>query len=172
MNPLSNKQLYLIKGLFLFEYKTNCLPLPQSILIDAAYLNLKFYLMKKILPVLVLACIFSTQLFAQTLTINKARPASQKSKQNSSNFADNTTLNEEKCGFAQWMKLAKQRGYDESAYETELKKLIQNKIAKGISSFTGLVTIPVIFHLVHRTADAVSDVSPNLSAAKIQAWTA
>ncbi len=125
--------------------------------------------MKNFLPFLILACIFSTELFAQTLTINKARPASQKSKQSSSNFADNTTLNEEKCGFALWMQQAKQRGYDESAYETELKKLIQNKIAKGTSNFTGLVTIPVIFHLVHRTADAVSDVSPNLSAAKIQA---
>ena len=125
--------------------------------------------MKNFLPVLFFACIFSTELFAQTLTVNKGRPVSQKQKQNSSNFADNTTSNENKCGFAQIMQRAKQRGYDESAYETELKKLIQNKIAKGTSSFTGLVTIPVIFHLVHRTADAVSNVSPNLSAAKIQA---
>lgn len=158
-----------MKGLFLFEYKTNCLPLPQSTPIDTAYLIFKFYLMKNFLPVLFLACIFSTELFAQTLTINKARPASKQQKQSSSNFADNTTLSEEKCGFAKWMQRAKQKGYDESAYESALQKLIQNKIAKGTSSFTGLVTIPVIFHIVHRTADAVSDVSPNLSATKIQA---
>ena len=125
--------------------------------------------MKNFLPVLFFACIFSTELFAQTLTINKARPTSQKQKQSSSNFTGNPTLNEEKCGFAQWMQLAKQKGYNEAAYETELQKLIKNKIAKGTSSFTGLVTIPVIFHVVYRNADALGNTSPNLSAAKFQA---
>ena len=74
----------------------------------------------------------------------------------------------QKCGFASMLKRAAAKGYNELAYETELKKLIQKRIAMGQTAFTGIVTIPVIFHVVYNTGDALSNASPNLPSSSFQ----
>ncbi len=80
-----------------------------------------------------------------------------------------TTTRRNKCGFADYLQKAKTRGYNELTYETELKKLIQKRIDGGRTAFNGIVTIPVIFHVIYRTGQAVSASTPNLPAAKYQA---
>ncbi len=75
----------------------------------------------------------------------------------------------QRCGFASYMEKAKARGYNENRYEAEIKKLIQKRIAAGKGAFAGPVTIPVIFHSIYRTGDALSASSPNLSTAMYQA---
>ncbi len=74
----------------------------------------------------------------------------------------------EKCGFSYMMQKAKAKGFNDQAFEAEVNRLIQNKIAAG-ERFTGPVTLPVIFHVIYRTADALGNSSANLSTAKYQA---
>ena len=73
-----------------------------------------------------------------------------------------------RCGFAYQMQKAKAKGFNESAFEAEVARLIQRKIEQG-QSFTGPVTVPVIFHVIYRTADALGNSSANLNTAKYQA---
>jgi hypothetical protein len=75
----------------------------------------------------------------------------------------------QKCGFASYMEKAKAKGYNEALYENELKRLVQQRIENSQTAFTGTVTIPVIFHCIYRTGQAVSVTSPNLPAAMYQA---
>ncbi len=74
----------------------------------------------------------------------------------------------ERCGFAYQMKKAKAKGFNENAFEAEVSRLIQKRIADG-ERFTGPVTLPVIFHVVYRNADVLGNNSANLSTAKYQA---
>jgi hypothetical protein len=78
-------------------------------------------------------------------------------------------IGKQKCGFANMLKRATAKGYNEVAYETELKKLVQKRIALGQTAFTGIVTIPIIFHVVYNTGDALSATSPNLTSTMFQA---
>ena len=55
----------------------------------------------------------------------------------------------QKCGFASYMERAKARGYNETEYENELKRLVQKRIETGQTAFTGIVTIPVVFHVLY-----------------------
>ncbi len=73
----------------------------------------------------------------------------------------------ERCGFAYQMQKAKAKGFSESSFEAEVSRLIQKRIAEG-ERFTGPVTLPVIFHVVYRTADALGNSSANLNTAKYQ----
>ncbi|MBL0358979.1 MAG: T9SS type A sorting domain-containing protein [Chitinophagaceae bacterium] len=75
----------------------------------------------------------------------------------------------QKCGFASYMERARARGYKEDIFENELKRLVQKRIETGQTAFTGTVTIPVIFHCVFRTGQALSPATPNLTAAMYQA---
>lgn len=73
------------------------------------------------------------------------------------------------CGFNRMLEKAKARGYDETAYETALKRMVQRRIVSNQTAFTGIVTIPVVFHCIYRTGQAVSATTPNLTAAMYQA---
>jgi len=75
----------------------------------------------------------------------------------------------QKCGFASYMEKAKAKGYNENKYEAALKNLIQKRIATGKEAFAGPVTIPVIFHSIYRTGQALSPGTPNLPTAMYQA---
>ncbi len=75
----------------------------------------------------------------------------------------------QRCGFASYMEMAKAKGYNENLYENEMKKLVQKRIETGQTAFTGTVTIPVIFHVIYRTGQAVSAATPNLPATQYQA---
>ena len=75
----------------------------------------------------------------------------------------------QQCGFASYMEKAKAKGYDENRYEAALKQLVQKRIATGKAAFAGPVTIPVIFHSIYRTGEALSKTTPNLPAAMYQA---
>lgn len=77
--------------------------------------------------------------------------------------------NHNRCGFTQYMNRAKAQGFSDERYEAAFKQLIQQRIQNGRTAFTGIVTIPVIFHVVYRTGDALSTSSPNLTAAMFQA---
>lgn len=74
----------------------------------------------------------------------------------------------ERCGFSYMMKKAKAKGFDETAFEAEVSRLIQKKIADG-ERFTGPVTLPVIFHVIYRNADVLGNNSANLNTTKFQA---
>lgn len=75
-----------------------------------------------------------------------------------------------KCGFALVMQRAVSRGFDDAAFEAEIGRLVQRKLAQGRVALDGSVTVPIIFHVVYRTADSTSaSASSYLSAAKIQA---
>lgn len=56
----------------------------------------------------------------------------------------------QKCGFAYMMNLAKEKGFNEQAYETFLNKLILKRRTDGANRGQAIVTIPVIFHVVFR----------------------
>ncbi len=75
----------------------------------------------------------------------------------------------QKCGFSSYMEKAKSKGYNENRYETALKNLIQKRISTGKEAFAGPVTIPVIFHSIYRTGQALSTSTPNLPTAMYQA---
>jgi len=70
----------------------------------------------------------------------------------------------QRCGFASYLERAKAKGYNENLYENELKRLIQQRITTGQTAFTGIVTIPVIFHCIYRAGQAQSAATPNLPA--------
>lgn len=75
----------------------------------------------------------------------------------------------EKCGFAKYMAKAKAAGYDEVLYESTLKRLIQRRLESGQTAFTGIVTIPVVFHSVYRNNQALGTTNPHLNNAMYQA---
>lgn len=81
-----------------------------------------------------------------------------------------TTANKKpiKCGYDLVMQTAKAKGFDNARFEAELQTLIQKRLSNQ-ARFTGPVTIPVIFHVLHRTGQAVSTTSPNLAASQLQA---
>lgn len=78
-------------------------------------------------------------------------------------------VKKEKCGFASYMKRAEARGFNNALFETELKKLVKRRIESGKTAFTGIVTIPVVFHSLYRNGQALSATSPNLIASQYQA---
>lgn len=73
------------------------------------------------------------------------------------------------CGFDLMMQQAKDKGYNEAAYEAALAQLIAAKKEEMGSRFVGIVTIPVIFHVIHRGETLGGSGSPNLAKAKIDA---
>lgn len=73
------------------------------------------------------------------------------------------------CGFARMMEKAKVKGYDEATYEAALKRMVQRRIEQNQTAFTGTVTIPVVFHCIYRTGQALGTTTPNLTAAMYQA---
>jgi hypothetical protein len=78
-------------------------------------------------------------------------------------------IKKDRCGFATMMQRAKAKGYDEALYEEAFKKLVKKRLASNQTAFSGIVTIPVIFHSIYRNGQAVSNTTPNLTAAKYQA---
>ena len=55
----------------------------------------------------------------------------------------------QKCGFAYIMNQAKAKGFNEQAYETFMRKLIEKRKVDGIAHRSqSVVTIPVIFHVI------------------------
>ncbi|HEY6502455.1 MAG TPA: zinc metalloprotease, partial [Chitinophagaceae bacterium] len=77
-----------------------------------------------------------------------------------------------KCGFAYTMEQARARGFRDDAFEAEIARLIQQKLqqqGQGRLFFTGPVTLPVIFHVIHRGETEGGIGSQNLSQAIIQA---
>lgn len=125
--------------------------------------------MKNFLPVFLCTCFFTYSLSAQDLQIANSKPAGNKSKNLIAPNTPNTLPNTDKCGFAYIMNRAKKNGYKEAEYESALSQLIQKKITEAGNNFTGPVDIPVVFHVIHRTADAISNSTPNLTAAQYQA---
>lgn len=107
----------------------------------------------------------------QTLKIANARPHPLKQEVppafRLSRTAD--TAATERCGFALMMQGAVSRGFDNAAFEAEVARLVQRKLAQGRTGLEGTVTVPVIFHVVYRTADAPGTNSANLIASKFQA---
>lgn len=75
----------------------------------------------------------------------------------------------ERCGFAKYMEKAKAAGYNEQAYEATLKQLVQHRIATGQAAFTGIITIPVVFHSIYRNGQDLSTTNPHLTNAMYQA---
>ncbi len=78
-------------------------------------------------------------------------------------------IRREKCGFAKYMEKAKAAGYNEEAYEATLKRLVQRRIETGQTAFTGIVTIPVVFHSIYRNGQNLSTTNPHLTNAMYQA---
>ncbi|RYE12226.1 MAG: zinc metalloprotease, partial [Sphingobacteriales bacterium] len=78
-----------------------------------------------------------------------------------------TNSNPEQCGYKIVMENARRKGFKDADFEARLNTLIEAKKSSG-ARFTGPVTIPVIFHVVYRTANALGNSSPNLSASKFQ----
>ena len=75
----------------------------------------------------------------------------------------------DKCGYAFTMNQAKAKGFNSDAFEARLKTIVDNKINQR-PNFTGVVTIPVIFHVLYRSTDpAIGANSPNLAVIKFQA---
>ena len=99
-----------------------------------------------------------------TPTTDGKKPINQKRNQ----AGLTVTSPRERCGFNLMMQKAKAKGFDENAFEAQINRLIEAKIAKG-DQFTGPVTIPVIFHVIYRTADVLGNSSANLNTAKYQA---
>ncbi|MCP9752753.1 M43 family zinc metalloprotease [Ferruginibacter sp. HRS2-29] len=127
--------------------------------------------MKKIYASLMAVVLFGVQLsFAQTLSVtadSKKHPV-KKTIGTTPVITFPNSVKPEKCAFNLVMKNAQKNGFLNSAYESQLNTLIQQKLANG-EGFTGTVTIPVVFHVIYRTANAAGDASPNLSTAKFQA---
>lgn len=73
----------------------------------------------------------------------------------------------DRCGYALQMEKAKAKGFSNEAFEAGLSALIQKRLASR-PSFTGPITIPVIFHVLYRTANALGTSSPNLVTSKYQ----
>ncbi|MFT3679724.1 MAG: M43 family zinc metalloprotease [Ferruginibacter sp.] len=112
-----------------------------------------------------------TALYAQQRSATNNRPVKQRKNPVTLNkpAASNNTVKLKKCGFASMMAKAKAKGYNEELYEDNLRKLIKRRLAGNKTAFTGIVTIPVIFHSIYRTGQLVSANSPNLVATKYQA---
>ena len=68
----------------------------------------------------------------------------KQSANNNSQSLNGTPVRRERCGFAAYMQKAKANGFDEVAFETQLKNYVQQRLAGGRTAFTGIVTIPVI----------------------------
>lgn len=131
--------------------------------------------MKKQLLLLLMACIAGFAATAQQqLNIKKdfkknhPAPAKQVSTIISS-VSRPGAARSEKCGFAKYMEKAKAAGYNEQAYEAALKQLVQRRIATGQTAFTGIVTIPVVFHSIYRNGQNLSTTNPHLTNAMYQA---
>ncbi|MBL7742847.1 MAG: T9SS type A sorting domain-containing protein [Chitinophagaceae bacterium] len=73
-----------------------------------------------------------------------------------------------KCGFAVTMEQARARGFRDDLFEAEMTRLIQQRVQSRLT-FTGPVTLPVIFHVIHRGETEGAAGSQNLSQAIIQA---
>lgn len=73
------------------------------------------------------------------------------------------------CGFSRVIQRAKNRGYNEQAFESTLQRLVQRRIEMTQTAFTGTVTIPVVFHSIYRTGQALGTTTPNLTATMYQA---
>lgn len=80
-----------------------------------------------------------------------------------------TTPVRQQCGFAAYMEKARAKGFNEDLYERQMKRFVQQRLAAGPGAFTGTVTIPVVFHVIYRSGDALGTASPNLSTIKYQA---
>ena len=133
--------------------------------------------MRKLYSILlvVLTVAFTSSVTAQTLNLtpDHKRPTRTNALKAatvpvSNPFTPIVSAKPEKCGFAYQMQKAKAKGFNESTFEAEVNRLIQKRIAEG-ERFTGPVTLPVIFHVVYRTADALGNSSANLNTAKYQA---
>lgn len=75
-----------------------------------------------------------------------------------------------KCGFSLTMEQARAKGFRDDAFEAEIARLVQQKLQQqGRLFFTGPVTLPVIFHVIHRGETEGAIGSQNLSQAIIQA---
>ncbi|MBL7737872.1 MAG: T9SS type A sorting domain-containing protein [Chitinophagaceae bacterium] len=76
---------------------------------------------------------------------------------------------QEKCGFAVTMEQARARGFRDDLFEAEITRLIQQREQSRLT-FTGPVTLPVVFHVIYRNGQAEGGVnSPNVSQAQVQA---
>ncbi|MFN8247515.1 MAG: M43 family zinc metalloprotease [Ferruginibacter sp.] len=125
----------------------------------------------------VFVMLFTTTVNAQTLEPTKdgkkpVRAALSKQSIPSNNAPVSTIAphKKEKCGFSYMMQKAKARGYDERAFENQVKQLIERRVANG-ERFTGPVTLPVVFHVIYRNADGTtpSTSTANLAFSKFQA---
>ena len=112
---------------------------------------------------------------AQTLQMTNARPHPLKgeaeAKLHLSRTGDTSTPSNptDKCGFALVMQRAESRGFDNDAFEAEITRLVKRKIVQGRVALDGTVTVPLVFHVIYRTADVLGNSSANLSTAKFQA---
>jgi len=126
--------------------------------------------MKKIYASLMAVVLFGMQLtHAQTLSVSadgKKHPV-KKTMGSAPVITFPNSTKPEKCGFNLVMKNAQKKGFAQSAFEGKLNELVKRKMDNG-DGFTGIVTIPVVFHVIHM-GSAIGDASANLSAAKIQA---
>ncbi|MFT3979564.1 MAG: M43 family zinc metalloprotease [Ferruginibacter sp.] len=76
-----------------------------------------------------------------------------------------TPTTPDKCGYNFIMQRARANGFNDAAFEAEISRIVARKKAEN-ARFTGPVNIPVIFHVIYRTANTLGTASPNLSASK------
>lgn len=128
-------------------------------------------IMKKIYASLMAVVLFGMQLtHAQTLSVSadgKKHPV-KKTVGTAPVITFPNSTKPEKCAFNLVMKNAKKNGFTDNDFEAQLSTLIQRRLETG-GRFTGTVTIPVVFHVIYRTANTLGDASPNLNTAKFQA---
>lgn len=126
--------------------------------------------MKKFYASLVLLCLYNISICsAQQLQLLPKGQSLKKSTSPLKKTTSSSKLSEEKCGYNMVMENAIAKGFNNDAFESKLTELVAKKKASiGNERFAGIVTIPVVFHVIHQN-ETLSNATANLTAAKIQA---
>lgn len=130
--------------------------------------------MKKIYFAVLSLLLFANDSVGQELSIDNNFSRKKNQAGQSKSQALVSPITPEKCGFNFMMQKARQAGFNDQLFETEIAKIIERRRSEGGASFTGPVTIPVIFHVIYRNSDGgtPSSTSANLSLTQLQAQVA